>query len=83
MKRDDIYDAIDREREAQHDQWHRDHEWGFGDCSSDQLRPEVKAAVLSEECGEVSRAVLEMNDDDLRRELVQVAAVAVAWLESL
>jgi NTP pyrophosphatase (non-canonical NTP hydrolase) len=44
----------------------------------------VKAVVLSEECGEVSRAVLQsLPIDDLRAELVQVAAVAVAWLEGM
>ena len=39
--------------------------------------------VLTEECGEVARAVLDLNDDQLRTELIQVAAVAVAWLEAL
>jgi len=39
--------------------------------------------VLAEECGEVSRAVLEKDADGLRSELVQVAAVAVAWLEGI
>jgi NTP pyrophosphatase (non-canonical NTP hydrolase) len=39
--------------------------------------------VLAEECGEVSRAVLDRDADALRLELVQVAAVAVAWLEAL
>jgi NTP pyrophosphatase (non-canonical NTP hydrolase) len=41
----------------------------------------VKAAVLMEECGEVARAVLDIAD--VRSELVQVAAVAIAWLEGL
>ena len=43
----------------------------------------VKTAVLSEECGEVARAVLDNDIDQLRTELIQVAAVAVAWLEAL
>jgi NTP pyrophosphatase (non-canonical NTP hydrolase) len=43
----------------------------------------VKAAVLAEECGEVARAVLEVDMRGLRDELVQVAAVAVAWLEGM
>lgn len=37
--------------------------------------------VLVEEIGEVARA-LEEDDSQLRVELVQVAAVAVAWLEA-
>lgn len=48
------------------------------------------AAILMEEIGEVARAVLEseqgqQNADsvNLREELVQVAAVAMAWLECL
>ena len=39
--------------------------------------------VLAEECGEVARAVLDLDADATRTELVQVAAVAVAWLEAL
>jgi NTP pyrophosphatase (non-canonical NTP hydrolase) len=38
--------------------------------------------VLAEECGEVARAALD-GTIDLKDELVQVAAVAVAWLEGL
>ena len=40
-------------------------------------------AILTEEVGEVARAALEHDTDGLRLELVQVAAVAVAWLEAL
>ena len=49
-------------------------------------------AVLGEEVGEVGRALLDCSFDpnfpntarnDLERELIQVAAVAVAWLEAL
>jgi hypothetical protein len=43
----------------------------------------VKLIVLDEEKGEVSRAFLERDDAGLRTELVQVAAVACAILESL
>lgn len=78
-----IYAAIDAERERQGMRWGKDHDWGAGDCSSPFVEPIVKAAVLAEECGEVARAVLDFDDDALRKELVQVAAVAVAWLELL
>ncbi len=41
-------------------------------------------AVLGEEFGEVAREVVEHGDDGvLRDELVQVAAVAVAWIEAI
>jgi hypothetical protein len=38
------------------------------------------AKVLAEE---VAEAIAEVDDDPLRRELVQVAAVAVAWVQDL
>lgn len=82
MTRDDIWAAILVERLRQAAKWRSPHSWGEGDCSSDSVAPIVKAAVLAEECGEVARAVLD-GSDNLRAELVQVAAVAVAWLESL
>jgi NTP pyrophosphatase (non-canonical NTP hydrolase) len=83
MTRAAIYAAIDAERDRQADRWKMPHYWGEGDCSSRTIAPVVKVAVLSEECGEVARAVLELDPAHLRTELVQVAAVAVAWLESL
>jgi hypothetical protein len=81
MTREAIWAAITRERFQQRAKWGGDHDWGRGDCSSPLVAPMVKAAVLSEECGEVARAVLDNDPEQLRRELVQVAAVAVAWLE--
>jgi NTP pyrophosphatase (non-canonical NTP hydrolase) len=43
-----------------------------------------KLAVLTEELGEVAKVVVDgSNRVQLRNELTQVAAVAVAWLESL
>lgn len=55
-----------------------------------ELSPLAKCAVLVEEVGEVARAVLEagelVNDThhvNLRKELIQVAAVALAWVEGL
>jgi hypothetical protein len=74
-----IYAAIDAERERQQERWGRPHQWGTGDCSSAGVAEIVKSAVLTEECGEVARAVLDGHG--LTTELVQVAAVAVAWLE--
>ena len=63
--------------------WNRAHPWGHGDCSSPHVSDLAKLAVLTEETGEVARALLEQDPDQLRTELVQVAAVAVAWLEAL
>ncbi len=83
MTRAEIFNLIDAERDRQREKWSRDHEWGWGDCSSPRVRDDTRAIVLSEECGEVARAVLDKDDENLRAELVQVAAVAVAWLEYL
>jgi hypothetical protein len=83
MNRRQVYALIDDERDRQRMKWFAPHDWGWGDCSSPDVAPIVKAVVLSEECGEVAQAVLDKNDDALRDELVQVAAVAVAWLEAL
>jgi len=81
LTRAQIWDLIQAERDRQAEKWNRSHEWGYGDCSSDLVDPAVKAAVLAEECGEVARAMLDRDDKQLTAELVQVAAVAVAWLE--
>ena len=78
-----ILRAINAERRRQQKKWQGFHKWGQGDCSSSFVDVTVKAAVLSEECGEVARAVLDERARDLKRELIQVAAVAVAWLEGL
>ena len=43
--------------------------------------PDLRLAALMEEVGEVARAYHDGND--LRNELVQVAAVAAAWLDGL
>ena len=84
MIRAQAYALIDAERIRQAEKWNKYHVWGRGDCSSYAVAPIVKVAVLTEECGEVARAVLDESPvADLRAELVQVAAVAVAWLESL
>ena len=83
MNREAIYDAISEERQRQHDKWGALHAWGYGDCSSHQVSPVTKVAILTEELGEVARAVLDHDSDQIGTELIQLAAVAVAWLESL
>jgi hypothetical protein len=83
MTREQVFALIDAERGRQAAKWHGPHFWGIGDCSSGDVDIVVKMAVLTEECGEVARAVLDAKPDDLRTELIQVAAVAAAWLEGL
>ena len=43
----------------------------------------VAIAGEVEELGEVARAALELDNNQLQVELVQLAAVAVAWLEGM
>lgn len=44
------------------------------------ISEERKLAVLTEEVGEVAEAVLKDDRDNLRQELIQVAAMCVKWL---
>lgn len=63
-------------------------------CADAQMKNSERACVLVEEVGEVCRAVLNVdglakdqdymgNVEHLRAELIQVSAVALAWLEAL
>lgn len=82
MNREAIFDAISDERLRQGEKFGGLHPWGSGDCSSPDVAPMTKVGVLTEELGEVARAVLDKDTDQLEVELVQLAAVAVAWLEA-
>ena len=60
----------------------QDHKWG----SQRNLPPAMWATILGEEFGEVCEEVLDLDNDHtikLYKELIQVAAVAVCWLEAL
>lgn len=66
--------SIIAERERQ------DKKWG----SQRHLEPLLWNAILGEEVGEVANALLEHKSPaELRKELVQVAAVAAAWIEAI
>jgi hypothetical protein len=78
VSREQVYRLIEQERQRQTEL--------FPDAETNG--DFVWAAVLGEEFGEVCRAALMRSFsggpvEDLRSELVQVAAVAVAWLEFL
>ena len=60
----------------------QDAKWG-GIPGVDRRDDHTYAAVLGEEFGECCKAWLERDTDSLRAELVQTAAVAVAWIEEL
>lgn len=74
--RDVILLHISEERDRQ------DTKWG-GVPGVDRRDDHTYAAVLGEEFGEACQAWLERDTAALRAELVQVAAVAVAWIEEL
>lgn len=71
-----IIDAVLAERTRQ------DGKWG-GTPGIDRTDDVTYAAVLGEEFGEVCQAWLERDVENLRTELIQVAAVAIAWVEEL
>lgn len=63
-----------------------------GKTAGDTIHPDIKMSVLTEEVGEVAEHVCEAHAEggltperaaELKIELIQVAAVAVAWAESL
>lgn len=65
---------IAKERDRQESLW--------GDQS--HLTPERRFAILAEEFGEVAKEIVEHDPaGNLRTELVQTAAVCLAWLEVL
>lgn len=77
-RRSNMVDLILDERDRQ------DNEWG------EQDHPDLDwLAILTEELGEVAKEVkgnqvpLGGNDEQMGQELVQVAAVALAWLECM
>lgn len=73
------YQAIAAERIKQHTRWRGT----TGDCSDPKTPDSWSLAILTEEVGEVARAVLTGDRDNLEAELIQVAAVAVSWIEGL
>jgi NTP pyrophosphatase (non-canonical NTP hydrolase) len=72
MSRDEVFELINKERDKQ------DAKWGpLPRCLSDV----VWLAILVEEVGECAQAVLKRDWVNLKVEIVQVATVAIAWLE--
>jgi NTP pyrophosphatase (non-canonical NTP hydrolase) len=72
MHRNEIFELINKERDKQ------DAKWGaLPRCLSDM----VWLTVLMEEVGECAEAILKRDWSNLRLEIVQVATVAIAWLE--
>lgn len=74
-----VYDAVRAERERQEQLFEAGElTWV---ASRSGCPDDLRLAALVEEVGEVARAY--HDGSDVRTELVQVAAVAVAWLEGM
>lgn len=86
MLRDGVLTDVARERDRQEEIGRTKREAGsdWRSCADPAMvgGDGVRTLVLGEEFGEVCKAVLE-GDRGLRAELVQVAAVAVAWVEKI
>lgn len=77
--RQHFIDMIEAERKRQDDKW------GWVGSEGTILPgddPHAKVSVLLEEVGEVAKALLEDDQPGLDEELIQVAAVCLAWLEA-
>lgn len=75
--RDAIYTDIASERDRQEAKFP-------GRTCAHEIDNLLKLAILHEESGEVARALLDHESvKQLRAELIQVAAVCVAWVESI
>jgi NTP pyrophosphatase (non-canonical NTP hydrolase) len=72
MSRDKIFELINIERDKQ------DAKWG---TLPRYLSDVVWLTVLMEEVGECAQAILKCNWVNLKVEIIQVATVAIAWLE--
>lgn len=89
MTRADIFEAITVERLKQN-AYKRAGKFMFT-CADPEIGYMTACAVLMEEVGEAARAAMATlglskeppERADLRKELIQVAAVTVAWLEQL
>ena len=55
----------------------------FTHTCADAMPESMKLAVLAEEFGEIARAVCERDWENMKEEIIQTAAVLVAWAESL
>lgn len=71
--------AIFDERERQRQLWGG----GPGDCSHPSTKNDTRLCILVEEIGEIAHAMNENDTENLKEELVQSAAVILAWLEGI
>jgi len=68
---DKIFEAIRAERKRQDEKWGADR----------RINSLYWLGILTEEVGEVAKALIEFQSEQAEKELVQCAAVIVCWLE--
>ncbi len=85
-----VYDEIVNERTRQEYAATKNRDIGWCSLADPETLTEYRLAVLAEEFGEVAKELNEIRVGSpgsginrLRAELVQVAAVAVAWIEGI
>jgi NTP pyrophosphatase (non-canonical NTP hydrolase) len=76
MKR--VADTVLVVEDVMSERFRQDQKWG-----PSRQRPAPALVVLVEEVGEVANAMQDGTEEELRAELIQVAAVAVAMVEAL
>jgi NTP pyrophosphatase (non-canonical NTP hydrolase) len=52
-------------------------------CANVELHSDSKFCILAEEVGEIAKSLNDGDHENLRTELLQVAAVCVAWIEAI
>ena len=75
MNREDAIQLVWNERDYQNEKWGRE-DGGWNDHILKKL------AILTEEFGEVAKAINEEQWSEVKQELVDVAAVCISWLEA-
>jgi NTP pyrophosphatase (non-canonical NTP hydrolase) len=76
MNRVEVFNRVNLHREVMDRKW--------GDKSIVAIsQPHFVTTLLTEEVGEVARAVLEEDKENLKAELLDVIQIACAWLEAL
>ncbi len=68
--RETIFNAIDAERD------HQDAKWGEQNHADDYW-----LGIVMEEVGEVAKAVIERDDENVEGEIVQTMSVLMGWME--
>lgn len=72
MNRLEAFGYVSQERDRQDEKWGTDRS---------HLNSDRWLTVVTEELGECARAILEDKHVELKKELIQLTAVCLAWLE--